>query len=98
MSNALGGWTLAPMEACNLPQKVASGFVQVTGGMVGAKYVPVFYVGRQVVHGVNHMLICKQTLATLGASEHLVKMVLNQNCDDGDIVGNWSVVTIERIV
>lgn len=99
MSNmSAGGWTLAPMEGCNLPQKVATGFSQVTEAMVGAKYVPVLYVGTQVVHGVNHMLICKQTLAALNAPEHLVKMVLNQNCDDGDIVGKWSIVAIEEIV
>ena len=66
--------------------------------LVGASYVPVLYVGMQVVHGTNHMLICKQTLAAQGASERLVKMVLNQNCDDGSIVGQWSVVSIEQIV
>lgn len=44
------------------------------------------------------MLVCRQTLAAQGAPEHLVKMVLNQNCDDGSIVGKWSVVSIEHIV
>lgn len=99
MSNTLaGGWTLEPMEGCNLPEQVATGFSEVAGAMVGAKYVPVLYVGMQVVHGTNHMLVCKQTLAAQGAPEHLVKMVLNQNCDDGSIVGQWSVVSIEQIV
>ncbi len=99
MSNTLvGGWTLASMEGCNLPQQVATGFSEVTEAMVGAKYVPVLYVGTQAVHGVNHMLICKQTLTTQGAPEHLVKMVLNQNCDDGDIVGKWSIIAIDHIV
>ena len=99
MSNTLpGGWTLAEMQPCSLPQQVATGFGEVTQTMVGARYVPVLYVGTQVVHGVNHMLICKQTMAAQGAPEHLVKMVLNQNVDDGSIVGKWSVVTIEQIV
>ena len=92
-----GGWELAGMRDCGLPEKVASGFSEVTQGMVGAKYVPVLYVGTQVVHGMNHMIICKQTLAVEGAAEHLVKMVLNQN-DDGSIAGKWSVVSIEQIV
>lgn len=98
MSNMAGGWTLAPMEGCKLPEQAATGFAQATNGMVGAKYTPVLYVGTQVVHGVNHMIICKQTLSAKGAPEYLVKMVLNQNCDGGDLVGKWSVVTIERIV
>lgn len=99
MSNTLpGGWTLSEMQSCSLPEKVATGFSEVTQALVGARYVPVLYVGTQVVHGVNHMLICKQTLAAQGAPEHLVKMVLNQNVDGGSIVGKWSVVTIERIV
>ena len=97
MSTPVGGWTLAPMEGCNLPQQVATGFSEVTQAMVGAKYVPVLYAGTQVVHGLNHMLICKQTLAAQGAPEHLVKMVLNQNTDDGSIVGKWSVVAIEQL-
>ena len=99
MSNVkTGGWELAEMQACGLPEKVASGFSEVTRAMMGAKYTPVLYVGTQVVHGMNHMIICKQTLAVQGATEHLVNMVLNQNVDDGSIVGKWSVVSIEPIV
>lgn len=98
MANTSGGWTLVPMEGCKLPEQVATGFSQVTESLVGADYTPVLYAGTQVVHGLNHMLICKQTLAAQGAPEHLVTMVLNQNCDGGDIVGKWSVVTIEQIV
>lgn len=82
------------MEACNLPQKVASGFVQVTGGMMGAKYVPVFYVGRQVVHGVNHMLICKQTTVTPSRPEHLVELIINS----APTTGEWTLISIEQLV
>ena len=99
MSNVkAGGWELAEMQSCSLPEKVASGFSAVSQSLVGATYVPVLYVGTQVVHGVNHMLICKQIWAAAGAPEQLVKMVLNQNIDDGSLVGKWSVVSIEQIV
>ena len=98
MANILGGWELVEMHDCPLPQKVATGFVEVTQGLIGAKYVPVLYAATQVVHGVNHMIFCKQTLAAQGAPEHLVKMVLNQNLDDGSLVGKWSIVSIEQIV
>ena len=99
MLNAkIGGWELVEMQTCSLPEKVASGFTEATKAMVGARYVPVLYVGTQVVHGMNHMIICKQILSVQGATEHLVNMVLNQNVDDGSIVGAWSVISIEQIV
>lgn len=93
-----GAYKFAPMAACPLPEKVAAGFGQVADTLTGAKYLPVLYVGEQVVHGLNHMLICLQTLVNEDASERLVKMVLNQNLDDGSLVGKWTLVSIERIV
>lgn len=46
MPNTLaGGWTLEPMEGCDLPEQVATGFVQAARAIVGAKYVSVLYVG-----------------------------------------------------
>ena len=98
MTNIAGGWKLANMQACPLPEDVAAGFKEVTQNMVGAKYVPVLYVGTQVVHGVNHMLICEQSMAVQGAPKHLVKMVLNQVPEDGSLVGKWSVVSIEQVL
>ena len=94
----VGGYKLAPMEPCNLPEQVATGFAQVTEHWCGAGYTPVLYVGSQVVHGVNHMLICKQQIIVPDAPEHLVTMVLNQTPDEGGITGKWSIVGIEQIV
>ena len=100
MSNTLvGGYELANMEPCNLPDPVATGFQEVMGGMVGATYTPVLYVGSQLVHGTNYMVICKQTLAAAGAPEHLVELVLNQCPEqDGSLTGKWSIVTVKQIV
>lgn len=93
MGPVVGGWKLADMVACNLPENVATGFSKCLQGMVGAKYVPVLYVGEQIVHGVNYMIICKQTLVTPNAPEHLVELVLN-NSPSGD----WSIVSVQQIV
>lgn len=93
-----GGYEFAPMQGCSMPEQVATGFGQVTETLVGATYVPVLYVGKQVVCGINHMIICKQTLAAQDAPEHLVKMVLNQASDGDSITGNWSLIGIEKIV
>lgn len=89
----VGAWTLANMEAAKLPEKAATAFSKVTNGMVGAEYVPVLYVGEQIVNGTNYMIICKQTLVTNPPEEHLVTMVINCSAQ-----GSCSIVSIEQIV
>lgn len=80
------------MESVNLPERIATAFSEVTQSLIGAKYIPVLYCGEQLVHGTNYMIICKQTITAMGASEHLVTMVIN--CSEQ---GN-SIVKIEQIV
>ena len=89
-----GGYKLAPMEPCKLPEDVASGFTEVVTPLVGADYVPVLYVGSQVVAGVNHMIICKQKITAHDTPEHLAEVVLNS----APTTGKWSLVSIEQIV
>lgn len=89
----VGAWTLATMEATKLPENAAAAFSNVTNGMVGAKYVPVLYVGEQIVNGTNYMIICKQTLVTNPPEEHLVTMVINCSAQS-----NCSIVSINQIV
>lgn len=85
---------MAEMNACDLPEEVATGFAKTVNSMVGAKYVPVLYVGHQIVSGMNHMILCKQTRATADAAERLVKVVLHS----APTTGEWSVDSIEQIV
>lgn len=92
MIDVVGGWVLADMEAANLPEKVATAFCEVTESLVGATYTPVLYVGDQLVHGMNYMIICKQTIVVPEFPEHLVAMVIN--CSEK----GSSIVSIERIV
>lgn len=92
-----GAWKLAEMEPCALPEKVATGFTEAFEGLVGAHYIPVLYCGEQLVHGTNHMLICKQTLVTQPPAEHLVKVILNEPLPT-DEDQNWKIVSIDEIV
>ncbi len=73
----LGGWNIDEMKPCNLPQKAQSAFTAITGGLVGAEYQPVLYVGSQIVNGVNYCILAVQTLMTQNAEKRLVKMVIN---------------------
>lgn len=91
-----GNWKLAEMKPCNLPQQVATGFAEAVSGLVGAAYIPVLYCGEQLVHGTNHMLICKQTLITSHPEEHLVKIILNQPLPS-DNEPEWKIILIETI-
>lgn len=92
-----GGWKLAKMEPCMLPEDVASGFCSVMENMVGASYVPVLYCAAQLVNGMNHMLICKQTLSTAGAEENLAKVILHHEIGAKPDEG-WRVLSIEGII
>lgn len=99
MSGLLGGWKIANLEACPLPEKLATGFSSAVLQLLGADYVPVLYCGSQLVSGTNYMLICKQTLATAEKQEHLVKMVLHEKLPaSGEIVGEFMILSIETIV
>lgn len=85
-----GGWELADMTSCGLPEDIANGFDQ---AIKGAEYDPFLYVGKQVAAGINYMVLSKQKLVAPGALEHLVKIVIN-NAPTGE----WAVVSIEKIV
>ena len=73
----LGGWNLDEVKGTALPQKVQSAFTAVTGELVGADYMPVLYVGSQVVNGMNYCVLAKQTIITATPEYRLVKMVIN---------------------
>ena len=73
----LGGWNIDEVKGINLPQKVQSAFTAITGGLVGAEYTPVLYAGSQVVDGINHRLVCIQTLVLPQPEKRFVKMIIN---------------------
>ena len=65
--NLAGGWTVfkdpsgMPVE---LPEEVDKAFSAAMEGMTGAEYMPVLYMGSQVVNGSNYAVLCEQTLVT----------------------------------
>ena len=63
----------------SMPQKAASAWSALeTGGIVGASYKPLLYVGTQVVKGVNHWFIAEQTLVTNPPVRHIVAIAINE--------------------
>lgn len=72
-SDLLGGYEIVNESASKLPQDVASGFHGAVSELLGATYTPIWYVGKQLVNGVNHFLICKEIRIS---AKHPVPMVV----------------------
>lgn len=97
MKNLMGGWEIASMEACKLPEDVAAGFSSISH-LLGASYIPVLYGGRQLVNGWNHMLICKQELSAREPEEHLVEMMLHQDRSENSVAGEFCILNIKPVI
>lgn len=77
----IGAWNLE-LKPAALPEKAATAFTQTIQHLVGAEYVPVLYVGEQIVHGVNYMVICKKTILAQNAPPPTLAKVVINSCDD----------------
>ena len=88
----LGGWNIDEMKSVNLPQKAQSAFTAVTGGLVGAEYMPVLYVGSQIVNGTNYCILAVQTIITGTPEKRLVKMIINVSSN-----GSASIVSVSGV-
>lgn len=76
----------------SMPQEAASAWHGALGGIVGAEYEPLIYVGGQPVKGVNHLFIAQQTLVLARPERHIVLVTINE------FDGNFNLVSIERII
>lgn len=75
----LGGIELAEQKGLtSMPQGAASAWVAVEGGIVGAGYKPLVFVGTQIAKGTNYHFIAEQTLITAEPERHIVKLVVNE--------------------
>ena len=61
-----------------MPQKAASAWSAVDK-LIGAKYLPLIYLGSQLVHGVNHYFIAEQTLMTADKERNIVVLCVNES-------------------
>ena len=61
-----------------MPQSAASAWAAIDGGLCGASYKPLLYVGKQNVRGINHWFIAEQTLVTKEPVKHIVTIAINE--------------------
>ena len=72
----------------SMPQKAASAWAKVDE-LVGADYLPLLYVGTQVVRGVNHWFIAQVTTSgTANPKKKIVKLAVNEFQGKFEVVGN----------
>ncbi|KPU43503.1 hypothetical protein OXPF_29440 [Oxobacter pfennigii] len=75
---SVGNWVLADFTACNLPEKVATGFGEAMSKLVGARYTPLLYAASQIVNGTNHMIICEAVPMTVTPEPRLVAVYIHE--------------------
>ncbi len=93
MSIKVGGWNFDEFKGVRLPQKAASAFSAAAEGLTGASYVPLLYVGTQVVNGTNYAFIALQTLILAEPKKRIVKLVINESS-----AGKYSIVSVTPII
>ena len=71
-----GKWKINVSES--YPQKVATALGQVEGGMLGADYEGVLYLGSQLVSGINHAVLAEQTILDGRDTHNAVILIFNE--------------------
>ena len=80
----VGGWEIPQDEAAAvLPDEVQTAFDKATAEYTGMSFVPVAYIGNQVVAGMNYAILCKGTSVTANPVTAL-KVVIIYNDLDGN--------------
>ena len=76
-----------------LPQKVATAFGELND-MLGVEYVPIAYLGKQVVNGTNHAVLAKQTVLTGRDTTNIVVLVFNEKPNEEKV----PLVAVEHVL
>lgn len=63
-----GAWT-RPEEPI-VTEDLASLFERASEGLTGAQHIPVAYIGRQIVSGMNHAFICRERIVSPDTPEN----------------------------
>lgn len=77
-----GSWNYAYMKECQLPDEVSAVFEEAMGYSVGMTYVPVLYIGSQLVDGIKYLLICKSLTMTQPTIEGCKKLTIYKPIND----------------
>lgn len=82
----IGGWEVK-VAVDAMPQKCATAFSEITYKLVGASYVPLAYLGSQLVNGTNHAILAEQTILTGTDHKNIVLMTINEKPEGCTLAG-----------
>ena len=83
-----GGWDSKADPA--IPQNVKDLFDAVTARLLGMKYIPVAYIGSQIVNGTNYRILCRICAVTPEAAETWAVVTIHE-----DPEGNGELLNVE---
>ena len=82
----MGGWAAA--EDAAITDEVRALFDKAMEGLVGVNYVPVAYLGSQVVAGTNHAILCQATVVYPNAQPAWKIVFLYEDLEGGVTIMN----------
>ena len=91
----LGGWDFSSDSVAALPEDVQAAFdtAITTHKLLGVDYVPVAYLGSQVVAGTNYAILCRKTAVTASPEPTLAVLIIYK-----DLTGDASVLHVNDFV
>lgn len=93
LSEVFGNYEIVNIPASKLPQDVASAIGVINSDpMLGATYLPIWYVGKQTVNGINHFFIAEDIRATKNKDKLIVGLVVNVPPGEGAANGEGAKV------
>lgn len=88
LGGTLGGYEIINQPADKLPQDLASAIGIVNSNLLlGATYNPLWLWGKQIVNGVNYLLIAEDIRTTKNKDKSIVGLVINIPAGEGAIKG-----------
>lgn len=85
-----GGWT--PSADPAVTEELKALFDRGTETLTGADYIPVAYLGSQVVAGTNHAFLCQAAVVYPGAQPYYTIVYLYE-----DLQGNVTILNIAEL-
>ena len=92
-SSAIGGFTVNTGSAdLDKNPEVKAAFEKAAGGLMGVEYVPVAYLGSQLVSGRNYLILCESTVVVPGAKTSLSLVTVY-----ADLNGNAEITAVKPL-
>ena len=91
---SLGGWDIKNLPIDSLPEEVATAVGAINElGYFGATFEPIWYIGSQVVNGMNYKFLCRETRTTRTHDQAIVAVTVNVPAGDFNAA---SIVSVEK--